>query len=70
MTKKQDDQCGMCSGFSAHLHIHGRCHPSAPLRAEIGPGNELTLFCYLPDCNRVVARFQSVSRVLECPNPV
>lgn len=52
-----EGSCSFCGDFSAHLHIHARCHPAAPLRAELSEGY-LTLFCYLPDCNRRVGQFK------------
>lgn len=48
--------CGLCGDNSQPLHLHASCHMTAPLRAELENG-VLTLFCYRPDCNRVVARF-------------
>lgn len=47
--------CDLCSN-TGPLHLRGRCHPTAPLRAEMD-GAMLTLWCYVPECNRVVAKF-------------
>lgn len=46
--------CDLC-GDAGTLHLHAICHMSAPLRAEIA-GDVLTLRCYVPECDRVVAR--------------
>ncbi len=53
----KEHTCDFCKDFTAVAHIHARCHSAAPLRAELSNG-VLTLFCYLPDCNRRVARFE------------
>lgn len=49
--------CEFC-GDTGPLVLVGRCHPTAPLRAVLDNGI-LTLRCYLPECDRVVARFQA-----------
>lgn len=49
-------ECELC-GDTQTLVLVGRCHPTAPLRAEIENG-VLTLRCYIPDCNRFIARFE------------
>lgn len=38
------------------LHIHSKCHITAPLRAEFENG-VLSLYCYVPECNRLVGKF-------------
>lgn len=48
--------CEFC-GDTGPLVLVGRCHPTAPLRAVIEDG-ELTLRCYIPECDRVVAQFK------------
>lgn len=48
--------CDLCGDVGV-LHLHSRCHPSAPLRVEI-EGDRLSLFCYLPECGRLVASFR------------
>jgi hypothetical protein len=48
--------CDLCSDFPAHLVP--RCHPSAPLRAEMTSDGKLVLYCYLPECGREVTRLQ------------
>lgn len=57
-TRTPQEPCALCGDASALLHIHARCHPAAPLRAEIEQGSLLALYCYVPECNRFVARFQ------------
>ena len=46
--------CDLCGDFPVHLRA--RCHPAAPLRVEIPHAGEIVFYCYLPDCNREVAR--------------
>jgi hypothetical protein len=46
--------CDLCADFPASLHAH--CHPSAPLRAVMEAEGVLVLRCYVPTCNREVAR--------------
>lgn len=48
--------CDLCGDFPAHLVA--RCHPNAPLRVEALSEHEIALFCYVPECNRLVARLQ------------
>lgn len=48
--------CELCGDFPAHLH--SRCHPSAPLRIEALSEYEIALYCYVPDCGRLVARLK------------
>lgn len=48
--------CDLCSDWPVHLH--GRCHPMAPLRVELTEDGTLSLFCYVPDCNRLITRFK------------
>jgi hypothetical protein len=49
--------CELCGDQPEILHLHARCHLTAPLRAELD-GETLTLFCYLPECSRKVASFK------------
>lgn len=51
----QPTGCELCGDFPAHLE--SRCHPSAPLRVEALSEHEIALYCYVPECNRLVARF-------------
>jgi hypothetical protein len=46
--------CELCGDFPAMLVA--KCHPTAPLRVEITEAGVLVLYCYLPTCNRIVAR--------------
>lgn len=53
--------CDLCGDNRQPMHLHARCHLTAPLSATLENG-VLTLRCYLPECRRVVARF-NVSNV-------
>ena len=48
--------CDLCGDFPVVLA--GRCHPGAPLRIEMDEDNVMTLYCYVPECRRVVGRFK------------
>jgi hypothetical protein len=48
--------CDLCGDFPVELGA--KCHPTAPLRVEMTREDELVLYCYLPECNREVARFR------------
>jgi len=48
--------CDLCGDFPAQLRA--RCHPTAPLRVEMASATEIVLYCYLPECDREVARFK------------
>lgn len=50
-----EPKCDLC-GDTGELHLRGKCHPTAPLRAELEDG-VLSLYCYIPECNRLVAQF-------------
>jgi hypothetical protein len=52
--------CSLCGDTDGRLFLHARCHPSAPLRA-VKDGDVLILRCYLPDCDREVARLRLAS---------
>lgn len=47
--------CDLCGDWPVVLG--SRCHPAAPLRVEMVSPTELVLRCYVPTCNREVARF-------------
>ena len=51
-----DEKCEFCNN-TGPLVLLPRCHLSAPLRVVLDAG-VLTLRCYLPGCDRVVARFK------------
>lgn len=53
-----EPECDLCSD-TGPLTARSVCHPTAPLRAVIENG-VLTLRCYIPACDRLVARFQVV----------
>lgn len=48
--------CELC-GDQGPLLLQSRCHMTAPLRVTL-EGDEMIMNCYLPDCNREVARFK------------
>jgi hypothetical protein len=48
--------CDLCGDFPVQLRA--KCHPTAPLRVEMTHESELVLYCYLPECNREVARIR------------
>ena len=48
--------CELCGDFPAELRA--RCHPTAPLRIEMEDANTMAVYCYVPECNRLVARFK------------
>lgn len=54
--------CEFCGDVGAETFLHARCHISAPLQASI-IGDELILRCYLPECNREVARLKIKERI-------
>ena len=53
--KKLESGCELCGDFPARLH--SKCHPSAPLRMELATPTLLIVRCYVPTCNREVAKF-------------
>lgn len=61
-------KCELCEDATEEqaLVLMARCHFGAPLRAEYQNG-ALTLRCYVPDCNRVVARFTCTPNPNEVP---
>ncbi len=52
--------CDLCGDNTGPLHLHAKCHMTAPLRAELD-GGVLTLYCYVPTCDRVVTRMRVTS---------
>lgn len=59
MSKRSDEDprihgCELCGDFP--VMISGRCHPTAPLRIEMEDSSTMAIYCYLPDCNRLVAK--------------
>lgn len=48
--------CDLCGDFPVDLI--SKCHPTAPLRVQLMEDNTLVLYCYLPECNREVARMK------------
>lgn len=53
---KTQEGCELCGDWPVHLHP--KCHPTAPLRLEMGEAGTLVAYCYVPACNREVARFR------------
>ena len=51
--------CEMCGDFPVTLY--SRCHPTAPLRVEMISPGELVFYCYVPECNREVARMKATA---------
>jgi hypothetical protein len=51
--------CDLCGDWPVTLIA--RCHPTAPLRAEMTDPQTLILSCYLPACGREVAKFTLAS---------
>lgn len=51
-----DLSCDLC-GDQGPLLLQAKCHMTAPLRVVLD-GDTLILFCYVPECNREVARFK------------
>ena len=45
--------CDLCGDFPVHLRA--RCHPTAPLRMEMDERGKVSVYCYVPECNRFVA---------------
>lgn len=56
--------CDLCGDFPAELRA--RCHPTAPLRIEVVDNETVVCYCYLPDCNREVARLK-ISEIIPAP---
>ena len=61
MTSKHVSDCGcdLCGDFPAQLRAG--CHPTAPLRMELATPTLLIVRCYVPTCNREVAKFALLS---------
>lgn len=51
-------ECEFC-GDQGPLLLRARCHLTAPLRVVLD-GDQLVVRCYVPDCDREVARFTVV----------
>ncbi len=54
MSDPLEDGCELHGKIPAQLG--SRCHPSAPLRAEMTEDNVIILYCFVPECNREVCR--------------
>ena len=46
--------CELCGDFP--VEFRGRCHPSAPVRIEMDEFRILSVFCFVPDCNKLITR--------------
>lgn len=53
-------QCELCND-TGPLELAARCHPTAPLRVKL-EGHTLTLYCYIPECSRLVTSFEVTER--------
>lgn len=60
MSKEHDDGCELCGDWPVILSP--RCHLTAPLKAVLEDEETLVLRCYVPECNREVARFKVTER--------
>lgn len=56
MKSKLEAGCELCNDFPALLLP--KCHPTAPLRIELVDPTTLVIYCYLPNCNREVAKLK------------
>ena len=56
---KEINGCELCGDFPVVLS--GRCHPGAPLRIEMDDSNTMYIYCFLPGCNRLVAKFNVIN---------
>lgn len=54
--------CELCGDFPKNMALVSRCHTFSPLRVE-KHGDELVLYCFLPECNREVGRFKLAHEV-------
>jgi hypothetical protein len=58
-------KCDLCHDSEGQpetlIILRSKCHTTAPLAARL-EGNVLILSCYIPECNREVARFVVVQR--------
>lgn len=57
--------CELCGDVPDKLMLAQRCHPRAPMRAALAKDGVLSLYCYLPECNRHVASFLVSARCNE-----
>jgi hypothetical protein len=69
MAKKSASQestpaCDLCGDNHGPTFLHARCHMTAPLQASMEHG-VLTLRCYLPECQRIVAQLKVTEIVKE-----
>jgi hypothetical protein len=55
--KNDPPKCDLCGDNEAPKALRGRCHMTAPLRLSLF-GDVLIANCYIPECNREVARFK------------
>ena len=55
MRQNKPNGCDLCGDWP--IVLSSKCHPTAPLRLEMKDEKTLVAYCYLPDCNRKVARF-------------
>lgn len=48
--------CELCGDLP--VIVTARCHPTAPVRIVMLDSTTMEIYCYIPDCNRLVARVQ------------
>lgn len=48
--------CELCGDFPTE--IHGRCHPTAPVRIVVEDAETVSVRCYVPECDRFIARLK------------
>ena len=68
MSKPTETNCDLCGDNLHLLHLHSRCHFTAPLQATL-EGDVVTLRCYVPDCASLVARLR-VTEILAGDAPI
>jgi hypothetical protein len=57
MTEEINKECCDLCGDQGPLFLHARCHLTAPLQVSL-EDDVLIIRCYVPECNREVARFK------------
>lgn len=59
--------CDLCGDQPEILHLHSACHMTAPLALTLDK-DILEVRCYVPTCNRLVAKFR-VSHLIPATDP-
>lgn len=55
--------CELCGDFPTE--IHGRCHPTAPVRIVVEDAETVSVRCYVPECDRFIARLKGARLELQ-----